>query len=111
MPAKKVEEILFHLKSRNLFKNIKFQGEFGMTLSGMMNALADIQRRGDLMLEGVRNKLNHPANLLSIKDFIIIYNKSVQILPPIFTSLNRYRIYVIILTGENLSSIVINLCC
>lgn len=29
-------------------------GEFGMTLSGMMNALADIQRRGDLMLEGVR---------------------------------------------------------
>jgi len=29
-------------------------GEFGMTLSGMMTALADIQRRGDLMLEGVR---------------------------------------------------------
>ena len=77
-----------------------------MTLSGMMNALADIQRRGDLMLEGVRNKLNHPANPLSIKHLLLIKKVS-KILPPIFTSLNRYRIYVIILTGEKLSSIYI----
>ena len=50
-----------------------FQGEFGMTLSGMMNALADIQRRGDLMLEGVRNNINHPP-YFSIYSYFIDFS-------------------------------------
>ena len=62
-----------------------------MTLSGMMNALADIQRRGDLMLEGVRNKLNHPCNAFVYTYMTYYLENSVQILPP--TICIKFNIY------------------
>ena len=36
--------------------NFSLQDEFGATLSGMMGALAEIQKKGDSMLAGIRRQ-------------------------------------------------------
>ena len=36
--------------------NFSFKDEFGATLSGMMGALAEIQKKGDSMLAGIRRQ-------------------------------------------------------
>ena len=39
------------------YENNVFKDDFGMTLTGMMAALTEIQTRGDNMLKAVRNSL------------------------------------------------------
>ena len=39
-----------------IFHTFAFQDEFGATLSGMMGALAEIQKKGDSMLAGIRRQ-------------------------------------------------------
>ena len=39
-----------------IFYTFAFQDEFGATLSGMMGALAEIQKKGDSMLAGIRRQ-------------------------------------------------------
>ena len=39
-----------------IFYTFVFQDEFGATLSGMMGALAEIQKKGDSMLAGIRRQ-------------------------------------------------------
>ena len=36
--------------------DFSFKDEFGATLSGMMGALAEIQKKGDSMLAGIRRQ-------------------------------------------------------
>ena len=45
--------------------DFSFKDEFGATLSGMMGALAEIQKKGDSMLAGIRRQREVPHSQFS----------------------------------------------
>ena len=51
-----------------MYNGITFQGGFGSTLEGMMDALKEIQSKGDLMMEAIKDQKEVLINLRSEVD-------------------------------------------